>query len=59
MPFHNIIRPSVGADYALSQHHLTIRRGRFIVPIADLSALGGIFHYPDEIVKKHYRAHRR
>jgi hypothetical protein len=31
------------ADYADEQNHPAIRRGRFTVPIADLSALGGCF----------------
>jgi hypothetical protein len=32
-----------GRDHDISQNNPDIRRGRFIAPIADLSALGGCF----------------
>ena len=41
MVLHNIIRLCVGVDYADEQNKPTIRRGRFIAPIADVSALVG------------------
>ncbi len=39
MHMNKIIRTSVGTDYVLEQINWDGRRGRFIVPIADLSAL--------------------
>src|SRR5712691_9444442 len=38
-----------------SHKHPILRRGRFIAPIADLSALGGCSYYPDYFLKLHYR----
>ncbi len=47
------IRTSVRADYAVSKIHPAIRRGRFIAPTADLSALSLDIPYQDEKEKKH------
>jgi hypothetical protein len=44
-----ILRPSVWVYYADEQLIRDIRRGRFIVPTADLSALGGC---SDTVMKK-------
>jgi hypothetical protein len=51
-----IIRLSVGADYADEQTHPIIRRGRFIAPIADLSALGGFSDIQMKRLILHYCA---
>jgi hypothetical protein len=39
MTFHKTSRSSMGADYADEQNNPDTRRGRFIAPTADLSAL--------------------
>jgi hypothetical protein len=41
MLMNKIIRPFVGADYVDEQNNPAIRRGRFIAPSADLSAIDG------------------
>ena len=51
MQINKIIRPSVGADYADEQNNPAICRGRFIVPIADLSALRGCSGIPIILLK--------
>ncbi len=47
MQMNEILRTTVGPDDALSRNTPAIRRARFIVAIADLSASGGMFRYPE------------
>ena len=49
MQTNNIIRPAVAADYGDEQMNPDSRRGRFIAPIADLSAPGGGFPTQDNL----------
>jgi hypothetical protein len=54
MQMNKITRTSAVADHVNEQNTPDTRRGRFIVPTADLSALGDV-PCPDSFVNDHYR----